>query len=323
MNPFQKITVVLVCLGLLFHGCKDERNIKIPVESIQLDLEVKRFDRDLAATEVSTLPQLKSRYPYLFPERFADSIWEAKLSDTLQLALLEEVDKVFGDFEEVEGQLEMFYKHLKYYFPEVTTPDVVTVISEVDYANRIIITDSLALIGLDNYLGQDHRFYGGIDRYIAETLERKYLISDLGSAYGQKLVPNPRERTFLAQMVYYGKILYLKEVLAPWLDEGDYIRYSAEDLEWAQANEEQIWRYFVSNELLYSTDRELNRRFLDPAPFSKFRLELDNESPGMLGRYIGWQIIKAFAEQSELTPQQLISIPASRIFKESKYKPRN
>ena len=303
-------------------GCKTDPEIPESITGIPIEIELKRFDRDLARTKPESLPSLKRTYPYLFPERYPDSVWIAKLADTLQRALLTEVDRVFGDMKKEQDEITLFYKHLRYYFPQVQVPDLVTVISEVDYANRIIVTDTLALIALDNYLGKDHRFYAGIDRYIAETLEKDYLVSDLGSAYGQRLVPNPRERTFLAQMVYYGKILYIKNILAPWLSEAQQIRYSEEDLEWAKANEEQIWRYFVSRELLYSTDRELNRRFLDPAPFSKFRLELDNESPGRLGRYIGWQIVNAFAENSGLTPAQVIAVPASKIFKESKYKPR-
>ena len=307
---------------MLSYGCKSDREVPEAISSIPIDLRIDRFDRALARANSTSLPGLQSKYPYFFPEQYPDSVWVAKLEDTLQIALLREVDEVFGDMQKETEELELFFKHLQYYFPEIKAPELVTVISEVDYANRIIATDTLVLLALDNYLGKDHRFYGGIDRYIAETLEKDYLISDLGSVYGQRLVPNPRERSFLAQMVYYGKILYLKEQLAPWLTEAQQIRYSEDDLAWARANEEQIWRYFVSRELLYSTDRELNRRFLDPAPFSKFRLELDNESPGRLGRYIGWQIVREFADNSGLTLKQVIAVPASKIFKESRYKPR-
>lgn len=318
--PFSLLLVLLVTLVAI--SCKDENAIAEAVLDVEIDLRVDRFDRELAASTAGTLPELKAKFPYLFPDRYPDSLWLAKLTDTLQIALLDETDKAFGDFSEEKDQLELFFKHVKYYFPQVQVPKIVTVISEVDYANRIIVTDSLVLLGLDNYLGPEHRFYAGIDRYIAKGLQKEYLISDLGSAYSQKIVPNPKERTFLAQMVYYGKILYLKEQFSPWLTEAQLIRYSPEELEWAKANEEQIWRYFVSRELLYSTDRELGPRFLDPAPFSKFRLEIDNESPGRVGRFIGWQIVKSFAEQNDLSPAQLIAVPAARIFSESNYKPR-
>ncbi|MBT8177968.1 MAG: gliding motility lipoprotein GldB, partial [Eudoraea sp.] len=81
------------------------------------------------------------------------------------------------------------------------------------------------------------------------------------------MIPPPADRNFLSQMIYYGKELYLKDLLLPLLADEDKIGYTKEELDWAEANEEQIWRYFVEKELLYSTDQRLAPRFLDPAPF--------------------------------------------------------
>ena len=100
------------------------------------------------------------------------------------------------------------------------------------------------------------------------------------------------------------------------------MRYSQEQFDWAEANEEPIWRYFIENELLYSTDNKLPNRFIADAPFSKFYLDIDNESPGRLGQYIGWQIVRAFAEKNNITLEQLLTLPAEQIFKKSNYKPR-
>ena len=74
---------------------------------------------------------------------------------------------------------------------------------------------------------------------------------------------------------------------------------------------------------MYSTDNMLNQRFLDQAPFSKFGLELDNESPGRLGRYIGWQIVRAFMEKNPVSLKQMLTMSEEEIFKQSNYKPRN
>jgi uncharacterized protein YjaZ len=93
-------------------------------------------------------------------------------------------------------------------------------------------------------------------------------------------------------------------------------------MEWAQENESEIWRYFVDRELLYSTDSKLPGRFINPAPFSKFYLELDAESPGRLGRYIGWQIVKAYMNQTDNSFKGMLITEAETIFKESRFKPR-
>ncbi len=309
-------------LVLFLSGCTEEKEIPAEILDQPVSLEVKRFDKEFANTDAESLPALKAMNPFFFPPQYSDSIWLAKLQDTIQLELRQAVDSAYSDFGKKEKELTLLFKHIAIYFPQFALPDLITLTTDVDYENRIILTDSLLLIGLDNYLGKDHRFYAGIDRYIAKGLDPKYMESDIVSALAKKVVPYPEDRTFLSQMVYYGKQLYLKDLLLSWQTDGQKIGYEEEEMQWARANEEQIWRYFVERELLYSTDSKLGPRFLDPAPFSKFRLELDNESPGRLGRYMGWQIVRAFMERTDTPVNRLWAMPAETVFKESNYKPR-
>ena len=62
--------------------------------------------------------------------------------------------------------------------------------------------------------------------------------------------------------------------------------YTNEQIQWVIDNEVYMWQYFVQKQLLYKTDPSLTQRFIDPAPFSKFYLEIDNQSPGRVG--YGW-----------------------------------
>ncbi len=313
----------LLCCSLFFTvGCKETDKEEAEIAKVQVDLEVFRFDREFAEASPEDISRLKSKYPYLFPGQFSDSLWIAKLTDTLQVELSEEVNKVFGDFEQESEALQSLFKHITYYFPNVRVPKVVTLTSDVRYNDRIILTDTLLLVGLDNYLGQDHHFYEGIQRYISAGLDKQYLASDVASAFAKKVLNYPRNRSFLSRMVYYGKELYLKDRLLPTNTDAQKIGYTQDQMDWATANEEQMWRYFVERELLYSTDSQLDRKFLDPAPFSKFGLELDNESPGRLGRYMGWQIVRAFMENNSVGLQQLLDMPADELLKKSNYKPR-
>ncbi|MGB5386554.1 MAG: gliding motility lipoprotein GldB [Eudoraea sp.] len=314
------IAVLVIFFSL--HSCKNETGVSEDISKIPLNLKVLRFDREFAEAKPGDIPKLKQKFPYLFPKQYSDSVWIAKLKDTLQNEIFSEVNSTFPNFDKETADLKLFFKHAVYYFPNYRTPKVVTVISDVDYSNRVILADTLLLIGLDNYLGKDHRFYRGIEQYIAAGLDKTYLISDVASAFGKTKLSFPSDRTFLAQMIYYGKELYLKDKLMPLATDAQKIVYTPDELAWAQANEEQIWRYFVERELLYSTDNMLAPRFLDPAPFSKFRLELDNESPGRLGRYMGWQIVRAFMNNNDVKLNQLLSLSADEIFKKSNYKPK-
>src|SRR6056297_246725 len=317
----KKLIFTILSSSLLFFSCNDTDKVKAEINKIPIELKVLRFDREFATATPDKLPALRKAYPYLFPA--PDSVWVAKMKDTLQIELFQEVGNTFNSFIDEEASLVQLFKHIKYYFPEQRIPKVITVTNDVDYDNRIILADSLLFIGLDNYLAPEHRYYGGFQRYIAKTLDRKYMTSDVASAFAKRVVPKPRDRTFLARMIYFGKELYLKDMLMPDTPDTEKIRYTQDELEWAMVNEEPIWRNFVEQEHLYSTDAKLNARFLDPSPFSKFGLELDNESPGRLGRYMGWQIVRAFMDNNDIGLKQLLTMPEEEIFKKSNYKPRN
>ena len=316
------IFILLIISQLFFYNCVEEDKTAKEIDKIAVTIQVSRFDQEFAKTTDENLAVIKKEYPYLFPEQYADSVWIAKTRDTIQQELNTEVEKAFPDFDTETKDLELLFKHIKYYFPKTSIPKVITLTSDVGYTNRVILADSLLLIGLDNYLGKDHKFYKGFQNYIATGLDKQFLISDVASEFCDQIMPYQKGRTFLDQFIYYGKELYLKDKLMPFASEEQRIVYTPEQLEWAKANEEQIWRYFVERELLYSTDRQLQARFLDPAPFSKFQLELDNESPGRIGRFMGWQIVRSFMENNEVTIQQLLTIPAEEVFKKSNYKPK-
>ncbi len=321
LGRFGRIFTTLA-LFVAVLSCGDDTKVANEIAAIPVDFEVVRFDREFDNAGPGDIPALKKKYPYLFPERFADSIWEAMLTDSLQRVVRAEVNRAFPDFKVHEEELERLFKHMKYYFPKFKEPKVITMTNNVEYQNRIIATDTLVLIGLDNYLGPDHEFYQGMSTYIAADFDKALIVSDLAASLVKKVVPRPRDRSFLAQMIYYGKELYLKDQLLPMLEDAKKINYSQSQLDWATVNEEPIWRNYIENEYLYSTDAKLSARFLDPAPFSKFGLELDNDSPGRIGRYIGWQIVKAFMDKNSVTLAQLLNLPADDIFKRSNYKPK-
>ena len=321
MKKARKYFVALTMVFIL--SCNGEPAIEGEIARIPIELKIERFDREFAHASPSDIPSLKKRFPQLFPKQYADSVWVAKLKDTLQQELLAEVDNTFGEFSFQKEGLVSLFQHIVYYFPKFEVPKVVTLTSDVQYDNRVILTDSLLLLGLDNYLGADHRFYSGLSNYIAKGLDKNFLISDVTAAFAKKVNRYPRNRTFLSRMVYYGKELYLKDKLIPKTSDAQKINYSEEELLWSKSNEEQIWRYFIEQRLLYSTDAELDRRFLDTAPFSKFGLELDSESPGRLGRYIGWQIVRAFVDgHPDLSISEVLDMSADELFKRSNYKPK-
>lgn len=287
-----------------------------------MDVEIIRFDKEFAATTSENLLKLKTEYPLFFPQEYNDSIWIEKLTDTLQIQLENEVFKKFPNNEVLENILVPLFQHIKYYFPKFQTPKVVTTTSDVDYRNKVILADSILIIALDTYLGSDHPFYEGIDKYVSKDMKPSQIGPNVAEIYGHQYVKPPRNAAFLSQIIYYGKQLYLLDLWMPNISDAEKIGYTEEEYTWAEENELYMWRYFIENELLYSTDSKLGARFINPAPFSKFYLEIDNESPGMLGRYLGWKIVRAYMKNNTVEINRLMVTDADEIFKNSKYKPK-
>lgn len=313
---------VLVLFGVFLLSCNNESKVEKEIEKIPMNVEIIRFDKEFAAATPADLPKLKAEFPAFFPKQYNDSIWVEKLTDTLQDQLESEVLKTFPKDEGLEDLLVPLFQHIKYYFPEFITPMVVTATSDVDYRNKVILANSMLVIGLDNYLGSDHRFYEGIDKYITKEMKPSQISPDVAEIYARQYIRPPAKALFLGQIIYYGKELYLKDLWLPNISDAEKMGYTEAEFQWAEENEEYMWRYFIEKELLYSTDPKLGARFISPAPFSKFYLEIDNESPGMLGRYLGWKIVRAYMENNNTDVQQLMVANADEIFKNSKYKPK-
>lgn len=314
--------IIFTVLALLFLSCESKLDVTEEIERIPVDLNIVRFDKTFAAASVEELPTLKAQYPLFFPEQYADSIWVQRMQDTLQQQLHMEVAQRFPDNSVLEDDLTPLFQHIKYYFPQFEIPKVYTTTSDVDYRNKVIAADSLLVIALDTYLGEAHPFYEGIQKYTVKNMKPSQIPVNVAEAYAQRYIAPPRDRSLLSLMVYYGKILYLKDLWLPEVSNAEILGYTEAEYQWVKDNEIDMWRYFVENELLYSTDPKLPPRFINPAPFSKFYLEIDNESPGMTGRYLGWQIVASYMENNPASLQQLSILEAEEIFKKSKYKPK-
>ncbi|WP_242202666.1 gliding motility lipoprotein GldB [Aestuariivivens insulae] len=321
----MKNIVLLLIVLILTISCKKDNRLEQEIAKINIDINVERFDKLFSNAKIEDLPELKQAYPFMFAEKYPDSFWIAKKEDTLQQRLYEEVEKVFPNFNDETLEIESLFNHLKYYFPEFNPPRVITVTNDVDYRNKVIVTDTIVLVSVDTYLGSDHEFYvnSSIPKYVCENLKKEQLVVDLSTAYAKRYIYQAQPRTLLDEMVYFGKILYFNDVMLPFKTEAERISYTEDELQWAIANESYIWQYFVERELLFSTDSKLPGRFINPAPFTKFRLEqIDNESPARLGQYIGWQIVRAYMEQNDVSLKEMLIKSSQDIFNNSKFKPR-
>lgn len=324
--PFKfsmKPILFFLLVTMIAVSCKKDKTLEYEIAKINTDVKIERFDVLFAHVTSEKLPDLKTAYPFMFSEKYSDSFWLAKKADTLQIQLFNEVDKTFSNFENTETEIESLFNHLKYYYPEFNPPRIITTTNDVDHRNRVIVTDTIAVIALDSYLGSNHEFYGGIANFLKANLNKEQVVVDLTNEYAKKYTYHPERKTLLDEMIYSGKLLYFKDVMVPFKTEAERIGYTEDEINWAITNESYIWRFFVSRELLFSTDSKLPGRFINPAPFSKFYLEeIDADSPGRLGQYIGWQIVRAYMQQNDVSLKDMLIKSTEDIFNNSKFKPR-
>lgn len=320
MKVKHKFILFILSLTLLLN-CKNENSNENEIAKLDVNFTVERFDTILSEAAVQDLPKIKNTFPFLFPE-VIDSTWIQRLNGDVQRQVFSEVEREFKNFETQNSELTNFFKHLKYYDTAFKLPRVITVADYVNYRNKLVLEADLLIVNLTNYLGETHEFYQNIPLYFAENMTPSQIVPDIADKYAKRYNYQGQRKTFLDEIIYHGKQLYFKDVMIPEFSDAEKIGYTDNNIEWSKLNEDQVWSYFVEKELLFSTDPKLFSRFTAPAPFSKFYLDIDNESPGRLGQYMGWQIVKAYAERKDADILTVMRTNADEIFKNSKYKPK-
>jgi len=312
----------LFILGFILIGCSTKEKDTPDLSSVNVYTEVHRFDQAFYNSSAEGLQELKMKYPYLFPVQYADTAWVNKMNDKDELELFAETEKLYHDFKAQEAEISDLFKHIKYHYPGFKEPKVLTVITNVDQDNKVILADSLLFISLDLYLGKDHPFYADFPNYIKRKNTKDHIIVDVADAFAVKLVPPSGDRSFAARMIQSGKRLFLLEQLLGGKPETEILGYEKEQILWAEENEAEIWKFFIENDLLFSNDQALSERFIDEAPFSKFYLANDQDSPGGIGGWVGLQMVKNFMEIENVGLLEMLQTPNEEIFKKSKYKPK-
>ncbi|MFV0248979.1 MAG: gliding motility lipoprotein GldB [Tenacibaculum sp.] len=302
-------------------SCKKEKLNAVDVSDVKIEFKLMRFDREFYRPD-KKLSQLKRQFPFLFPKEIPDSVWQNKRSDKYELELFSETQKLYKSTANLKAELSNLFKHIKHYKATFKSPMVITLLTNIDYDNRVIYADSLLFISLDAYLGSKHKFYDDYPNYIKQNSRSEHIKVDVALQIINQQVVAKNNRTFIDKIICEGKKMYLLDKYLPEVSDSEKMGYSIEKNQWILDHEEFIWRYFVEKELLFSTANSLDRRFLDLAPFSKFYTDYDNLSPGRVGVWIGWQIVRSYMKNNNVSLHKLLSADQEEVYKKSKYRPK-
>lgn len=327
--------VCLLIFALLCAGCHRKPGcIPSPdISSIKVDLKIERLDKELMNVDnpddlgsllkkheiFSEIFLLKSQYPNdsIFRRSIYGLIKDPHI-DTLEM----EIDRVFGDFSDIRKDFEDAFKRIKYYYPDYKVPRIETVLSGM--SKDMYVSDSLIVLGLDYYLGEGARYRPiNIPNYMLKRYQRRNLVPNTFLFISEGFDKTDKnDHTLLADMLFYGKAFHFAKQMLPCVPDSVFLGYTPEEMKDIYASQEVIWANFIENQALYTTDENLKEKFISERPKT---FEIGENCPGRIGRWIGWEIIKAFMDKNPdvKLPQLMADIHAQEIFVKSKFKPHN
>jgi hypothetical protein len=237
----------------------------------------------------------------------------------------------FKDFSSTENAIKKGLKYVHYYFPTYPLPTtLITFIGPLNSYAGILTPNNGLAIGLQLYMGIDFSVYQTDEvqnmypSYISRRFEPAYIpvngmkniIDDLFSNFQDK---HQNGGQLVEKMIDEGKRMYILDAFLPSMADTLKIGYTAKQLKTCYKSEQNIWAYFVQADLLFQNDPSMINTYVNDGPNTS---ELGTDSPGNIGLFVGWQIVKKWMEQHNKTSlQQLIQTPSKQIFQEAKYKP--
>lgn len=342
MPLIYRLIFVIVLLFFVFTGC--ERTKKHPnVSHIPVDIRITRFDREMASLNSDEISQKNKSWIYKYGSFYSDYIQymleagslenESQIIENLNNMVHQQdfkdlaasVENIFPDLTHYEKELNQAFRYIKYYFPSYEIPKFYSYFS--GFSVQTPIGEDYIGIGLDMFLGSDSEFYPAIINSIPLYISRRFTPENILPRVIEAVIrydlatEEPFDGTTLDQMVYQGKILYAMDLFLPNTSDSLKIGYTSEQMDWANHYESDIWAWFVSEDLLYSTDYMRIQKFFSEAPFTP-DLGANNESAPKLGSYLGWKIVRKYMEENpDVDLVQLMSFDnAQEILSKSRYR---
>ena len=313
-NNLFKIQFKIISFFMLtiLIGCSNQSTNNY--ENIIID----RFEKKFFNIQPDSLKILINQYPYLFPSSFTDEEWLNIKNDSIRKIIFNETQVEFKN-DYLRKDISKLYYRLSDQFSNFNSPKIITINNGMDFQYKLIDIDSLVLLSLDCYLDNDE-LYKAIPDYISQKMNKNYLIRDLAEKLISRYVNYPTNRQFLDKIIYYGKVYNL---MINNLDfgEANALYYNEKEILWAKDNEKEVWKFFIENEILFNTSNILVERFINFGPYSKFGISIDYESSPMIGKWIGYKIVKSYLKSNNKTIEEILNMNEYELYLNSNYKP--
>ncbi len=332
------LTGAFVLLLFLLSGCHNDP-LDVDISTVNVEITFKRLDQDLfslnpAAGQTNTAELYNEYGQFLVdysegvlrigsPESESYSYAVAQfITDENMKSLYRDVQDEFNDVSIIENELTDAFKFYRHHFPDSTIPDVVFNISALNYA--VVATQTTLAIGLDMFLGADYPVYPlvGLPKYMYTNMKPNQVVPQAMKGWVQSMYETDALRNnLLEHMIFEGKLLYAMDALLRETEDSLKVGFSPEEMAWCKEYESRIWAHLVDQELLYTTEYMDINKWINQAPFVA---GIPKNSPGRLGQWVGWQIVRFYMKNNPQIPitELMTNQNAQEILAKSKYKPK-
>lgn len=137
-----------------------------------------------------------------------------------------------------------------------------------------------------------------------------------------KYEPLYKRNNMLEEAVFQGKLWYTTLQAFPGVKPYEVLGYSQEEWKWLEAQEGQIWKFFIDQKLLFTTNFQDYKRFFAFGN-KTFGGGVPEDCPPLIGNYLGYRIAEKWMK---LNPDKKIKdlwldTDANQILQQSEYNP--
>jgi hypothetical protein len=333
---FRKCILLLILIFSVL-SCSNQNRFHGKYADLNEEVKIHRFDLDFISLDtINTEAGLKSlaeKYPAFYPFFISnilglnveDSVGNAEkiagfLKNSTQRKVFGDIKSALNELSIQERNLQQAFSALHYYFPEKTFPDMYAMTTGFNL--QFATDDDVIAIGTDFYLGSDYPVYKDVTYdYLIKNFRLEQFESDvLGQLLYNWFTVDKTSMTLLDNMLYEGKLMYLKEIAFPDFLEELLMGYTEEENDWFIKHEKQILSLIFEKKYLYSTDYKLINEMIQPAPFCS---PVSQDAPGRLGVRLGWEIVRSFMDNNKdvTLPELMNNRKYQQIFEKSYYRP--
>ena len=318
--------------ALLFLGCK-ENVLDVDVSEIAIELKSQRLDQAFFNADFSNPDSSNAK---LYGE--FGPFYKVYLEEILKVGPVENGESltIAADFcrdyymkqaydeiqlvhnpkmEAYHNELTLAFQHFKYHFPDHQVPRIIYYHSGFNYG--VFSMDSTVAVGLEWFLGKDNSITKNLPfpLYRQEKMQSQYLVANVLKDWSNKTIYREiAGENLLESLVYYGKIMYLVDACMPATPDSIKMNYSSSQMNWCVENEFNIWKELASDQsILYDTKPFEINKWVSDGPFTA---GLPQESPGMVGIWVGWMMVRDYHQRfPESSIQEVLEQDASEILR--------